>query len=249
MAYVETKTITINEGLVAFISDTHILLDTDRDAKIIKNIKNFVDNANYSAVFLVGDIFECWKFGNFSWNMSGTVDKFYEATKMYPDLLKILMNPKVYFLHGNHDYCMRNAKVDFDVYTNIKLNGNILITHGNNADNYNNEALAKGRSRFLVIFDWLTERLYHLLGVNKIKTDNILSDVVFAASNRDDLYYKWADNQSADVVVMGHTHRPQITELSHVKYVNIGSGYDQFEYVVYDPKSGIFRNERKLLTF
>lgn len=249
MAYKNSKSVTIKEGLIAFISDTHILLDVDRDPKIIKNIKSFVDDPAYSAVFLVGDIFECWKFGNFAWNMKGTLDKFYEALRLYPDLLMVLTHPKVHFLHGNHDYCMKEGDLGFDVFTNIILNGDILVTHGNDADNYNNEFLAQGRSRFLVIFDWLTERLYRLLGVDKIKTDNLLSDVVFAASNRDELYYKWADGRDARVVIMGHTHRPQITELRHVKYVNIGSGYDQFEYVVYDPATDIFRCERKLLSF
>ena len=185
----KTANVTIEKGKVAFLSDTHILLDLNQDRRIINDIHMIVNDPAYKAVFLIGDIFECWKYGNFKWNERETFEKYQQAIEKYPDLLDILKNPKVYFLHGNHDFCLTENDVEFDVYTRITLNKDILITHGNDADNYNNAALAKGRARWLVIFDWLTDRFYELLGVDKIRTDNALSAVVFAASKRDEIYY------------------------------------------------------------
>jgi len=240
--HIQEHKLQIDHGRVAFISDTHILLDSCHDQDKVSKISKIVNDPSYSAVFLVGDIFECWKYGAFRWNAGDTFSKFQNALEMYPEIKNILSNKKVYFFHGNHDYCLVQHPVEFNVYTQIVLNEKILITHGNDADNYNNAVLALPRSRWLVIFDWLTDRVYTLLRLDKIKTDGVLSNLVFTATDRDDIYYKWANAQPYSAVVMGHTHRARNIELSNVQYVNIGSGIDAFEYVVYDIDSKQFTN-------
>jgi UDP-2,3-diacylglucosamine pyrophosphatase LpxH len=244
--YRKSAFVNIERGKVAFVSDCHFLLDELEDLRMLRDLKKIIDNPEFTAVFLIGDIFECWKYGSFKWNATHTFENYQIAVKKYPELLAMICNPKVYFLHGNHDYCLTENEVEFDVYTRIILNKRILITHGNDADNYNNEFLAKGRSRWLVIFDWLTDRFYKMLGVNKIKTDAILSDVVFAASDRDEIYYEWADKQPYTAIVMGHTHRPRNVRLKNVLFINTGSGYDEMEYVVYDVEKDAFTLIQKI---
>ncbi len=243
---------------VFFVSDLHIGSKSD---PVYESFLSFLDQIKKDKpemLFILGDLFE-FLYG----------DGYY-LSKKYSDLfLKLeelsILGTKIYYLYGNHDF---NFTLPFNFIETassidqIKIgNRNCFIFHGDGLDpkdsKYRFLKFIVRSSFFKIVTNFIPYVvLYKLAHLSSIISRNIGSSKMMN-ENRFLSYREYAFNKlyksNIDLVVMGHTH---VSELSNVKsekgrnkyYMNTGFFRDNGTYGVIDSDSvyiGVF--DKKVL--
>ena len=187
------------------------------------------------AYFELGDGVELWENKSFK--------PIYNAYKSIFDLqLKFHKENRLHLLYGNHDMVFKDKNVveamlnkffidkqskdkkllfDVDFKESILLeveetNNSILLIHGHQAD-FMNYVLWKF-SRFLVRYLWMPLQKYFQIKDPTSPAKNYKNSISVERKLK-----KWIFNNENQMVICGHTHRPQFPNPGEIPYFNDGS--------------------------
>lgn len=213
-----------------FISDVHL---GSRFSKA-KELDKFLSKYEPETLFLIGDIFDGWKFKrNFYWSddMTFVVRRVLNMVKKF--------GTKVVYITGNHDEFLRDFPIEeigsilvCDEYIYEYDNKKILITHGDVFDNLCNKYgfiyhLGDRLYTIALHFNKFTNYIRRKIGLKyypisailkrKVKgAVNFINNFEFAAS-------KYAKDKGCQEIMVGHIHHPELNkEMDGVIYHNTG---------------------------
>ncbi len=211
---------------VAVISDLHLGPRPGRDAfghdarAFDRWLSTLLDTHDH--LVLNGDIFQTdHELGVGADVAAGALQA---ALRRAPRLAARLRDPRVHYLHGNHDHA---AQALLDAETELKLthgSAAVYITHGDRFD----PVLARA-PRISQAATWVTGRVRSArLGPLASWLEERDVDIKARRFQRPNGPYAaaaglLAREQRADVVVFGHTHVPCSHELPHCWWANPGS--------------------------
>lgn len=205
---------------VIILSDLHIAPEGWCNGEF-KRIESLADWMKYKInlgykIILNGDIFEFWEGGyDGSWNdWQETWDLLKEDYPVFIDLL--LNNPNVYYIIGNHDQPIKKFTDNWTNHLDFKFNKKTFnVSHGHLLDMWNSGDMSWVGRTISYCVGWL-ERLGFVdidksLGeVEEFFTNpKYIERVKYGANKKKHMY---------DVIVAGHTHKPEISDA----YINTG---------------------------
>ena len=224
--------------MLGFISDLH--LDPNEN-KRTEAFLNFLSNdcIKYEALFILGDLFEYWVGDDDNSSLAVEVKK---SLKKYSN-----QGNKIYFIHGNRDFLIGSKfakdsgiQIIKDQYIMTHSGKKIMLSHGDvfcTDDHEYQDLKSRIRSKKW-IDDFLSQPLNERIAIaedmrskskdaSSNKPENIMD------TNKDSIDHCIKHN-NLDLLIHGHTHRPEIKKLSNgtIKVV-LGSWEDEgwvFEY-------------------
>ena len=224
--------------MLGFISDLH--LDPNEN-KRTEAFLNFLSNdcIKYEALFILGDLFEYWVGDDDNSSLAVQVKK---SLKNYSN-----QENKIYFTHGNRDFLIGSKfakdsgiQIITDQYIMTHSGKTIMLSHGDvfcTDDHEYQDLKSRIRSKKWVD-DFLNQPLNERIAIaedmrskskdaSSNKPENIMD------TNKDSIDHCIKHN-NLDLLIHGHTHRPEIKKLSNgsIKVV-LGSWEDEgwvFEY-------------------
>ena len=216
---------------INFISDLH--LDKSRP-HINDFFVNYLQNLDrdITDLYILGDLFEYWV------GDDDPMDGLSEVRKMISTTAKRI---NVWYMHGNRDFLVsKKICKDLDIHLIIDpyiITHNdikILLLHGDTlctddkayqdfremvrSKNWQNEMLSKTLEERLFLADNLRKKS---IAANKEKGEDIM-DVNNHEIN------KIIEEYSPDIIIHGHTHRPNVHKHNEVKRYVLGDWYDSF---------------------
>lgn len=228
-----------------FISDVHLGLDTP-----IELISDFLDENDSQYIYLLGDIFDFWKFGrSFQW------------PSRYNEFLRILIeraeDTKMRFIPGNHDITLKDfSGIDFGGiivcpqtdYTTVD-GKKLFVCHGHEFDTVikRNVQIAKlGCFAYdmLAAVDRVIERVRGWFGNKKrwslasVISEKV-SDIFVNREKFERNAVKYSLLKGYDGIVCGHTHIAKININDKYMYLNSGDIVDN-QTVLVEHLSGEF---------
>jgi len=209
-----------------FISDLHL---SDKHPELTQAFFNFLDESKEACthLFILGDLFETW---------IGDDDDL----PLYQDIKDKLLNfttdgPKTFFLHGNRDFLVGESFAEEtgitilpDPYT-LEINGKkVILSHGDFLCTDDKDYLdfrKQVREK-----DWQANFLKKSLNERKQIAANLRKDSKEASAKKsnsitdvNDLAVKeFINDRQPDLLIHGHTHRPDIHEIGSSKRVVLG---------------------------
>ncbi len=235
-----------NKNAIYFLSDVHLSLNNgDVEKLVVKFLNSIKDKASH--LYILGDLFDFW------------LEYEHVIPAGYLKTLSTLLNlsesgVKIFYLPGNHDFWMMDY---LERQAGIKLCDDTYEAEhsGKKIHFYHGDGLAYGdhgyrfikklfRNRFLI-------SLYKLLPVDlayRIANKSSHTSRQYTSNKPKDLqgYYDYAARkirEGADVVMVGHTHYPEMKYLEDGLYINTGDWLTHNTYVVLE------NGEFKLETF
>ena len=224
--------------MLGFISDLH--LDPNEN-KRTEAFLNFLSNdcIKYEALFILGDLFEYWVGDDDNSSLAVQVKK---SLKNYSN-----QGNKIYFTHGNRDFLIGSKfakdsgiQIIKDQHIMAHSGKKIMLSHGDvfcTDDHEYQDLKSRIRSKKWVD-DFLNQPLNERIAIaedmrskskdaSSNKPENIMD------TNKDSIDHCIKHN-NLDLLIHGHTHRPEIKKLSNgsIKVV-LGSWEDEgwvFEY-------------------
>jgi len=223
-----------------FFSDVHLVRE-DRDKTEL--VQRFLKDccADVDKIFILGDLFEFYH---------GYDRYIYPWYKSVMDTLKELTESgkQVYFLEGNHEFCMGTF---FEHYTGATIGRDmtiqlddkkILVSHGDTAGLFCIGSILRTRSIYTIMdilgpaLTWKTATAAAYFLSRKIKPCNEEVKNHFRENARKKL------NEGYDAVIYGHSHMADIIEFDREgkkkSYLNTGDFGKRQDYVLYDSNSG-----------
>lgn len=223
------NTININPTRpILVVSDIHLGQRSVEEETIFLN--TLIRLAKDYLIIINGDFFELWKYGRFGWNRDSNYKKYLEIWDMHKGLLTTLLleTPDVYYIHGNHDFLLALYDTPFKVYRHIILrekdhpHGQIMVEHGNNADEYSNENMLNG-CKYLVKtgIDYVSQKLFKLWSWTLSKEVRV-NEIIYIGMGKEKKYISHAKTLGYRTVVFGHTHQLGAVFDEHFFYYNSG---------------------------
>ncbi len=202
---------------LVFISDLHLSGKTPEHNKIFLNLMTKWQN-ELDALYILGDFFDFWCGDDDDNQFIRTIKHSFKSFTQYKP---------IYFLGGNHDFGVGNK---FAKETGIKLIpdmtvlkvgvNNILLSHG---DTFCTLDISYQRLK-LILQNRTTKFILRQVPLSwrykiKDKLEHKSSEVFNAKPNEtyhvvDDAVIKYASKHSANIVIHGHTHRPNLYQIS-----------------------------------
>jgi|TARA_B100001996_G_scaffold364013_1_gene332693 UDP-2,3-diacylglucosamine hydrolase len=217
-----------------FISDLH--LDSKRP-NVINFFINFLNNLNndVKTIYILGDFVEYWV---------GDDDPAIGLQEVFKLIKKISKKIDIYFMHGNRDfmiskkYCEKNGMKLLSDPTIINLyNKKILLMHG---DTLCIDDTEYQKFRYMVRSEkWQKEMLKKPLNERLLLAKNLRTKSKNETDNKDEFIMDVNDEEvkkvilkhNADILIHGHTHRPNIQKIlfnnKEVKRIVLGDWYDK----------------------
>jgi UDP-2,3-diacylglucosamine hydrolase len=211
--------------------------DADNAAKLIKFLRQCI--GKYDVLALVGDIFDLWFDGK------------YTIVKQYFPLLRVLADihdagARIIFISGNHDFWFGNFLQDYigceiypDGYTLLDEGIKIRFEHG---DTRTVNDLRYQLYRKLIRLN-LMKDIFSLLHPDfALGLGTLLSRSSRQRPENPELRAKKTqglklfaktliDRKKADIVVMGHSHVPELLSLADGYYANCGDWILHHSYI------------------
>lgn len=226
---------------VIFISDLH--LDNSRSV-VINYFVNYIKNLNKSveSIYILGDFLEYWV---------GDDDPAQGLNEVFEVLKLQSKNINISLMHGNRDfllsknYCKKYGIELISDPTIIDLYGKkVLLMHGDTlcTDDIKYQEFRKlVRSRQWqdnVLSRSLEERLNlaKTLRVESAKATKVKDEYIMDVNQ--DAVVKVINEYDVDVIIHGHTHRPNIHNITiddkNIKRIVLGDWYDKTFILNYD---------------
>ncbi len=240
-----------NRTSVYFISDAHLSIKdspSERENRVLEVLNKAAAEASH--LYIVGDLFDFW------FEYKYAVPAAY--LKVVGALLELTRSGvRVFYIPGNHDFWMRDyltrqagVEITGDFLEIEHFGWKILVTHGDGIriDDRGYRFIKRiFRNRFCIwLYAQLPVNLAYRLAMGTSKASRDYTD---SRRNKDSSdYVEFARRKieaGYDAVVMGHVHKPEISEAGAGLYVNCGDFFKSFSYVVLD-NDGF---ELKTLTF
>jgi len=232
-----------------FISDAHLGLDEEKQRGQEKKLVEFLESIKESAkeLYLVGDMFDFW----FEYNTVVPADYF----KVLFALKKLsLSGTKIVYVGGNHDFWegdFLEREIGIEVHFKpITINLGIKKVVLNHGDGFLKDVLNFDLAK-KILRNKLNIFLYQL-----VHPDIGIPLGRFVARQIRNYVYKKTDFEKAhfdyrraaieflshadvDVIIMGHTHKPDLYKKNGKIYINLGDWISNFTYAVF--KDGEFQ--------
>jgi len=222
---------------INFISDLH--LDKSRphvNDYFIYYLKSL--SSNVSDLYILGDLFEYWV---------GDDDPMYGLDDVCEAIIDVGKKISIWYMHGNRDFLVSkkicdNLKINLLQDPTIINNGNmkILLLHGDTlctddldyqefrvmvrSEKWQNEMLGKPLSERLMIAEALRKKSKE---ANMEKGEEIM-DV-----NENEVL-SVIEKYGPDIIIHGHTHRPNIHHHNNVIRYVLGDWYNNFYVLTLD---------------
>ena len=220
---------------IFFISDLHL---EEKKPHLTDAFKNFINSklSPKDELFILGDFFEQWIGDDYE-------DNFIKSIK---DVLKEISNSgtKIFLMHGNRDFLIGQkfckevgANLIEDPYT-FKIDyRKILLMHGDSLctddeDYQNFRKLVRNK-------EWQDEFLSKDLIERKTVAKNLREISTLENQNKNELIMdvntteveKIIKNNSVDILIHGHTHRPKIHDENGIPRIVLGDWGDNLWYI------------------
>jgi UDP-2,3-diacylglucosamine hydrolase len=202
---------------LVFISDLHLSDKTPEHNKIFLNLMTKWQN-ELDALYVLGDFFDFW---------CGDDDDNEFIREIKHSFKSFTQYKPIYFLGGNHDFGVGNK---FSKDTGIKLisdmtvlkigKNTILLSHG---DTFCTLDISYQRLK-LILQNRVTKFILRQVPLSwrykiKDKLEHKSGEVFNAKPSEtyhvvDDTVMKYASKHSANIVIHGHTHRPNLYQIS-----------------------------------
>lgn len=215
---------------IFFISDLHLEQNKPHLTKAFENFINSKVNS-HDELFILGDFFE-------QWIGDDNEDNFIKGIKNILKL-KTAEGLKIYFMHGNRDFLIGDkfckdvgAKLLKDPFI-FNLNGKkIMLMHGDSLctddkdyQEFRNLVRNKDWQKDFLSKD-LKERKEVAKSLREISSlENKTKDEAIMDVNQDEVL-RIIENHSIDVLIHGHTHRPDIHDENGVPRMVLGDWGD-----------------------
>jgi UDP-2,3-diacylglucosamine hydrolase len=223
------------------ISDVHIKRVNDDAYKLFKSFLNSEECKKSDAIFFLGDIFDLI--------VGGHVGYYLEFREIFDEILKYAQTKRVVFVEGNHDfhfkglveYLNKENKTDIEYYDEpfeiIDCGKTILLAHG--------DELEKSNKSYQRYRKFIRSRFIDLLA-NDVVTYNFVSNLGIYLSNKsrkrniknyghetkrleirkrflgDIKSYLNTQGRHIDMLVCGHSHEEESTQVIGKEYYNNG---------------------------
>jgi UDP-2,3-diacylglucosamine hydrolase len=216
-----------------FISDAHLTGLQDPNQALLVDL---LMKTNADEVYFLGDVFHFW------WGQPGFRDPEFEPFLSAIESLRERLVP-CFWVRGNHDFHLGPVLeedlgvVVADRFRLTIAGAEVLLVHGDEADRSFGYRLTKAVLRGR-LFAWLMNRLspggIKTLGRRMAGTsrDHMGSNAGLILAQKE-----WAEKQhqdGVDVVVLGHSHAPGISQLASGILVNLGDFVQAHTYLEID---------------
>ncbi len=227
---------------VAFVSDAHLGgSDSEHERKKEKRLLSFFEYAQseFTSICIVGDLFDFW----FEYKHA-VINRYYAILFKFSELVK--NGVKLHYIAGNHDFWMRDfleKEVGITVHrhayeTNIN-ELRVFIKHG--------DGIHKSDVGYRLLKKVLQNRMaiqcyrfihpdigvpmaHFFSNASRDKTSN----KTFEGGDDYRHYAQQKINNGFDVVVLAHTHQPEMEKLNGGVYLNPGDWIRHFSYGTID---------------
>lgn len=216
------------------VSDAHLGSKNSQPEKLYHFLEWILDS-KIKRLVIAGDLFEFW---STSYKKIGE-----EEYRVVRKILELSQKGiKVVYVPGNHDRAFRGfqrltfGKLKIRNEYVIKADGKkFLVVHGDEFD-----AFTRNNIIISLILDKLYAYLIHLNRFLKIVFRMNKSISFEKYSSRYEKVTKkikraalaYAKSKKADGIIIGHTHKPEISEERGITYVNAGDWIEECSYVV-----------------
>ena len=205
---------------IFFISDLHLEQNKPHLTKAFENFINSKVNS-HDELFILGDFFE-------QWIGDDNEDNFIKSIKNILKL-KTAEGLKIYFMHGNRDFLIGDK---FCKDVGAKLLEKIMLMHGDSLctddkdyQEFRNLVRNKDWQKDFLSKD-LKERKEVAKSLREISSlENKTKDEAIMDVNQDEVL-RIIENHSIDVLIHGHTHRPDIHDENGVPRMVLGDWGD-----------------------
>jgi UDP-2,3-diacylglucosamine hydrolase len=225
---------------VFFVSDAHLTMkDSPSESESRLMLLFDIVRRTGSHLYIVGDLFDFW------FEYKYAIPSAY--LKVISGLLELTRSEvEVSYIPGNHDFWMRDylqrqagVRLTGDYYEARHFGRRIFITHGDGIDsNDRGYRMLKRifRNRFCIwLYSQLPVNIAYRLAMATSHASRQLTDSRDEDYSNDYLEFGRGKIESGyNAVVMGHIHRPEITDLGSGVYVNSGDFFRHFSYVILD---------------
>ena len=231
-----------------FIGDLH--LSADRP-DITAAFSEFLQNipADTDALYILGDLFEVWVGDDLAEDF---------ALNIASKIQRVSQKLPVYFIHGNRDFMLNNAFAKKsgmtllpEVFTTMLYGKKTVILHGDSLCTLDKAYQRFRRFRSIKFFRWIythlpkSKRLKISVQLrskskqqNRIKTFNIMDVETNSVLNL-------MEKTNAIQMIHGHTHRPDIHNLSNNKQrLVVGDWYSQSSVLTVTPENAELSNRQ-----
>jgi UDP-2,3-diacylglucosamine hydrolase len=220
-----------------FISDAHLGIAIKGYDNRQKHLFAFLDSiaAEAPELYIVGDLFDFW----IEYKSAIRSDYFPVVSKLY-DLVK--SGVQVHYLAGNHDFALGpfltdviGVSIHHDHFETVIQNKKVHLYHG--------DGIAKSDVGYRIMKKILrnpcNQRLYKLL-----HPDIGVPLASFFSGNSRKMMAHWFTEEkleeyrrkakqllnTCDIVIFGHTHKPEIKKIDEKVYVNTGEWIRKYTY-------------------
>eukprot|EP00756_Hemistasia_phaeocysticola_P036355 Hpha_TRINITY_DN16637_c1_g8::TRINITY_DN16637_c1_g8_i1::g.179158::m.179158 len=216
---------------ISLYSDLHIGIPGDKandfdisDDAFVKHLEDELAGG-VDCIILLGDVLELWEVGA---GATSPTMRFEDIKKARPKLFAFFsahIGKDVFYVAGNHDGAttsLLHASLGLRL-TFPSSGGTLFATHGHFVDE-DNKPGSDWTGRIGTAFRAVVERHVHP------KADEALMQIADRVGRSGDpkLYEEWGDQLAREfdfsMVVMGHTHKPVISDKLFYHYVNTGNG-------------------------
>lgn len=220
--------------IIKIISDLHLNTKSkENDFFLDENL--FIDYINTTLqdcehLIIVGDLFETWE--SIWWK--DHITKFNQICLDYPLLTSLLLNKiqleKIIYVIGNHDSVVKRKRLIPNIQSKKLIQIEqvfIYIEHGHRADIFNSKISIVGK-----LITWMFSILERI-GLTEI--DNNIRRMRYMVppnlvdeQNYIDYGKKLHEKTNADLIILGHTHKPCIKKEDVFYIINSGKCCDRY---------------------
>lgn len=225
---------------VFFVSDAHLTINDSPSERENKLLLLFdIVRRTGSHLYIVGDLFDFW------FEYKYAIPAAY--LRVISGLLELTRSGvEVSYIPGNHDFWMKDylhrqagVRLTGDYLEAHHFGSKILITHGDGIDSRDRGyRMLKRifRNRICIwLYSQLPVNLAYGLAMATSHASRRLTDSRDESYSKDYLEFaREKIERGYGAVVMGHIHRPEITEIGKGVYVNSGDFFRHFSYVILD---------------
>ncbi len=225
---------------VYFVSDAHLDIresPSEHENRLLKVFERIKKNGSH--LHIVGDLFDFW------------FEYIYAIPAAYLRVVSALLDltqsgVEVYYIPGNHDFWMRDflwrqagVKLTEDLFEVRHFGKKILITHGDGirTDDRGYRFIKRiFRNRFCIwLYSQLPVNIAYRLAMRTSRASRQYTSAREMSDSTDYIdFARQKIDDGYDAVVMGHVHKPEITEAGSGVYVNCGDFFKNFSFVVLD---------------
>lgn len=227
-------------GKVFFVSDAHLTINDSPSQSENRLLLLFdIVRRTGSHLYVVGDLFDFW------FEYKYAIPAAY--LRVISGLLELTRSGVVVsYIPGNHDFWMKDylqrqvgVRLTGDCLEAFHFGRKIFITHGDGIDSKDRgyRMLKRVfRNRFCIwLYSQLPVNIAYRLAMGTSHVSRRLTDSRGEDYSNDYVEFARSKIQGGyDAVVMGHIHRPEITDLGSGKYVNSGDFFRHFSYIILD---------------